>query len=365
MNIMIFDATPQWSGGANRILLYSKELKKRGHCVTVCCLPESGLANRIAEEQIAVYTLNPKSDINLFIVPEIIRLIKENNIEVIDICSPKFYWVASLAARVTKRKIILTRNVPYRKNGVKKQINRVLYHTLVDRIIAISDKIKRELIEDYAIPENKIAVIYDGIELHRFKQKIPAIIDVTPRHYVAAVISRLDENKGLECFIHAIAEITKKITPIHFIIVGTGSIETKLKELSKKLKVSNNVRFMGFRTDIPEILAEVDITIVPSPEEGMSMSALESMASGVPVVVTTGCGLVDIIVNNTSGSIVEPDNSHELAAGVIRLLQSDYQQAGKEARAIVEEKFALHKVVTRYEWLLESLLKHKTLTPES
>lgn len=365
MNIMIFDATPHWSGGANRILLYSKELKKRGHCVTVCCLPESGLASRIAEENIPVYTLNPKSDINLFIVPQIIRLIKENNIEVIDICSPKFYWVSSLAARVTKRTVILTRNVPYRKNGVKKQINRVLYHTLVDHIIAISDKIKRELIEDYSLPAKKITVIYDGIELNRFKLKIPENIDVTSRHSVAAVISRLDENKGLECFIHAIAEITKKIASIHFMIVGTGSIETKLKELTKKLNVSSSVTFMGFRKDIPEILAGVDITIVPSPEEGMSMSALESMASGVPVVVTRGCGLVDIIENNRSGSIVEPDNIHELAEGVIRLLESDYQQAGKEARAIVEEKFALHRVVTRYELLLAALQKHKTLTPES
>ena len=365
MNIMIFDATPHWSGGANRILLYSKELKKRGHCVTVCCLPESGLASCIAEESIPVYTLNPKSDINLLIVPKIIRLINENNIEVIDICSPKFYWVASLAGRVTKSTIILTRNVPYRKNGVKKQINRVLYHTLVDHIIAISDKIKRELIEDYALPGQKITVIYDGIELNRFKQKIPETIGVTPRHYVAAVISRLDENKGLESFIHAIAEITKKIESIHFIIVGTGSIETKLKELTKKLNMSSSVIFMGFRKDIPEILAGVDITIVPSPEEGMSMSALESMASGVPVVVTSGCGLVDVIVNDISGSIVKPDNSLELAAGVIRLLQSDYQQAGKAARKIVEEKFALHRVVNQYELLLEGLQQEKTLTQEA
>ena len=259
---------------------------------------------------------------------------------------------------MTKSTVVLTRNVPYRKKGVKKQINRILYHTLVDHIIAISDKIKRELIEDYALPEQKITVIYDGIELNRFKQKIPEKIGVTSRHPVAAVISRLDENKGLECFIHAIAEITKKIASIHFMIVGTGSIETKLK-------VSSNVRFMGFRKDIPEILAGVDITIVPSPEEGMSMSALESMASGVPVVVTSGCGLVDIIVNNTSGMIVKPGNSHELAQGVIKLLQSDYQQAGKEARAIVEKKFALPRVVTQYELLLEALQKQKTLIPES
>ena len=359
---MIFDATPHWSGGANRIFLYSKELKKRGHYVTVCCLPESGLASRISAENIPVSTLNPKSDINLFVVPKIIRLIRQNNIDVIEICSPKFYWVASLAAKVTKRKVILTRNVPYRKKGTKKIVNKFLYSVLVDRIIAISDKIKRELIEDFSLPEKKITVIYDGIDLDRFKQKKSKKSSVKPERYIAAVISRLDKNKGLECFMNAIPIITQKIASIHFIIVGTGTIETKLKELAKKLKISENVSFTGFKTDIPQILSEVDITIMPSPQEGMSMSALESMASGVPVVITSGCGLVDVIENNTSGSIVQPDNSHELADGVIRLLQSDYQQAGKAARTIIEEKFALQRVVTQYELLLEGLQKHKTPT---
>jgi len=357
MNILIFDATPRWSGGANRILLYSKELKKRGHNITVCCLPGSGLSSRLPEEEIPVCTIDPKSDLNLFIIPKLIQLIKKNNIDVIEICSPKFYWTASLAARLSKRTVILTRNVPYRKTGIKKQINKILYDKLVDRIIAISDKIKRELIEDFNIPDHKITVIYDGIDLLQFPEPGTNDSDEKPKQYTVAVISRLDENKGLECFINAIPKIIQKISPIHFLIVGTGRIEQQLKELTKKLNLSDNVRFTGFRKDIPEILSDVAITIMPSPQEGMSMSALESMASARPVVATSGSGLADIIVNNRSGMIVSPDNSTELAQGVVTLLQSDYKQAGKEARKIVEEKFALQKVVTRYELLVKQVAK--------
>jgi len=141
------------------------------------------------------------------------------------------------------------------------------------------------------------------------------------------------------------------------LIVGTGTIEHKLKELTKKLNLMDSVIFTGFRKDIPEILAGVDITIMPSPEEGMSMSALESMASGKAVVATSGSGLTDIITNNKSGMIVKPDNSNELANGAITLLQSDYRQAGEDARKIVEEKFSLQKVVTQYELLLEHITK--------
>jgi len=87
------------------------------------------------------------------------------------------------------------------------------------------------------------------------------------------------------------------------------------------------------------------------------MSALESMASGKAVVATSGSGLTDIITNNKSGMIVKPDNSNELANGAITLLQSDYRQAGEDARKIVEEKFSLQKVVTQYELLLEHITK--------
>ncbi len=357
MNIMIFDATPRWSGGANRILLYSKELQQRKHNVTVCCLPESGLSLRLPKEEITLFTINPKSDINLFAVPKIIRLIKENKIDLIEICSPKFYWISSLAARLTQRKVILTRNVPYRKKGLKRHINKILYHNLVDRIIAVSDKIKRELISDFTIPTNKITVIYDGIELSHFDSKTTGPEHERSFQYVAAVISRLDENKGLECFIEAIPKIIEIIGSIQFLIVGTGGIEKKLQELTRKLGISEQVLFTGFRKDIPEILANVDITIVPSPEEGMSMSALESMAVSKPVVATSGCGLVDIIENNTSGIIVPPDNSNALAEGIIRLLQSDYKQIGKAARKVVEDKFALQKVVNQYELLIQELTK--------
>jgi len=352
MNIMIFDATPHWSGGANRIFLYSKELIQRGHRVTVCCLPASGLSIRLPEQNIPVITIDPKSDINLLVVPKLIQLIIKNNIQVLDICSPKFYWVASLAGRLTNKTIMLTRNVPYRKTGLKKYINTLLYDKLIDNIVAVSDKIKRELREDFAIPEQKITVIYDGIDLHQFKQQQTKQRD-NPENYRVAVISRLDQNKGLECFINAIPTIIQTISHIHFMIVGTGSIEQKLKEQTKQLNLSDSVTFTGFRKDIPQLLSEVDITIMPSPEEGMSMSALESMASGKPVVATTGSGLADIIINHRSGMIVKPNDSNDLAEAVITLLQSDYRQAGKEARKIVEEKFSLQNVVTQYEHLIE------------
>jgi glycosyltransferase involved in cell wall biosynthesis len=113
---------------------------------------------------------------------------------------------------------------------------------------------------------------------------------------------------------------------------------------------------MGFKENIPELLSGMDITIMPSPEEGMSMSALESMASGVPVVATSGGGLVDIIADMENGIIVTPDNHRHLAEGAIRLLKADYRKIGLAARGVIEEKFALKRVVSQYESLINALV---------
>jgi glycosyltransferase involved in cell wall biosynthesis len=357
MNIMLFDATSQWSGGANRVLLYSRELRLRGHDVTVCCLPESEMSRRLELDGTPYFTLNPRSDVNLLVVPEIVRIIREKGIQLIDVHSPRFYWIALIAARFEGKPLIITRNVPFRKTGFKKYINSIFYRRLVDQVVAVSDKIKRELIEDFQIDKRNIAVIYDGLEIAKYE-----VGDSGGRMHhngsvQVGVISRLVPGKGLECLFNAIPEIIREIPDIRFVVAGTGAIEKSLRLQAEQLKIAGQVSFEGFREDIPELLAGMAITVLPSPEEGMSMSALESMASGVPVVATSGGGLVDIIVNMETGVIVMPDNPKALAEGVIRLLSSDYQTVGLKAKAVIKEKFALNFVIDQYEKLLLPLIR--------
>ncbi|NTW83844.1 MAG: glycosyltransferase family 4 protein [Chlorobiaceae bacterium] len=355
MNIMIFDASPRWSGGANRIYLFAKELKRRGHNVIVCCLPGSGLSEKLPVEDIGTITINPISEANILMVSKIRKLIRRYNIDLIEICSPKFYWISSLAGRITGKKILLTRNVPYRKKGIKKYLNRILYHNLTDAIIAVSARIGRELAEDFMIPDGKISIIHDGLDMQPYRNPKPLSFRKYVNEKVVAVISRLDEHKGLECFVNAISIVLRNMTGVHFLIVGTGGIEQKLRKLAAQLGILDSVTFTGFRQDIPEILAGVDITVIPSPLEGMSMSAIESMATGRPIVATSGGGLIDIITEGVSGIIVNPEDIEDLAEGILRLLESDYRKIGQESRRIAQEQFDLGVVVSKYESLASRL----------
>ena len=360
MRIMLFDASREWSGGANRVLLFSKELMRRGHHVTVCCLPGFEMACRLELAGIPFHTLNPGSDVNVMAVPELYRMIRENDIDLIDVHSPKFYWLALMAGRLSGRPVVITRNVPFRKSGVKKHINGFLYRDLVDQMIAISDKIKRELIEDFRIDSSSIEVIYDGIDISGFEpSELPASADNRGCPLRIGVMSRLVRGKGLECLIDAIPAIVRNVPDAHVVLAGSGEIGEQLRLQAQKLNIGDRITFAGFIEDVPGLLRGMAITVVPSPQEGMSMSALESMASGVPVVATTGGGLVDIIVDMENGLIVAPNDPEALADGVIRLLRSDYRAMGVKAKSVIEEKFALNRVVDQYEHLLTPLMHRK------
>ena len=355
MNIMFFDATRQWTGGAYRVLLFSSELRRRGHNVIVGCLPGSDMSKRLANEGIPYFTLEPKSDVNLFVVPEIVRKIREHRIDILDIHSPKFYWIGLIAARIEGKPVMITRNVPFRKYGLKKKINSMLYGKFIDRVVSVSEKVKREMMEDYDLRNDQVDVVFDGLDLSRFNAQESAERNDPQGPLKVGNVSRLVYGKGLECLLDAIPEIVKSIPDIGFFIAGEGQIEEELTERAKKLGIDGRVTFVGFSNDIPGFLAGMDITVLPSPDEGMSMFALESMASAVPIVVTTGTGLVDIITDMEDGVIVQRDDPKALAEGVIRLLKSDYHAIGRKAREVIRENFDTQRVIDRYESLVASV----------
>ena len=361
MNIGIFDATPFWSGGSNRVFVLAKELKNKNHNVIVCCLPGSEISKRCKQEKIVFELINPLFDINPFALIEILKIISHYDIQIIDINSPKFYWLCSIAAKLKKIKVIITRNVPYRKKGIKKIINKLLYNYLTDKIVTVSQKIKKELILDFNIQEEKINVIYDGIEfpdMNEIEKTDIKFLDNKQNIHFIGVVSRLDKNKGLEYFIDCIPLVLKKMSNIKFIIVGTGKIEQKLKEKVKKYNISDKVIFTGFfhEKEKYKILSCLDITVVPSGEEGISRSALESMMFSKPVVATFTSSISEIIENGVNGILVKPYSSQELAEGIFNLLNSDYKQMGIQARKVIEEKFLLYSFVSGYEQLYKNLL---------
>ncbi|MFN3966848.1 MAG: glycosyltransferase family 4 protein [Endomicrobiia bacterium] len=360
MRIAFFEASPHWSGGAKRIYLLAKNLLTMGHQPVVCCLAGSLLSHKFSSLGGEVEIITPNFDPDIFAFLRIIKIIKKHKITLLDLCSPKFYWIGCFAGILLKKKVIITRTVPFRKKGLKKLINRFLYNNLADIVIAVSENVRRDLIKDFSLSEDKVKTITFGIDLKEFS--VYEKTNILEKEYgirgnpIIGIVTRLDENKGLENLIFSVPLVVKEFPDVKFIIAGTGKKLKELLELVEKLNLKNYVFFIGFREDIPKILTEVDITMIPSPKEALPTIAMESMAVGKPVVSVDSGGIRELIQDGYNGVICSSFSSESIADGIIKLLKSDYKKIGSAARETIEKKFTIDVSVSRYISVCNELL---------
>ena len=240
-----------------------------------------------------------------------------------------------------------------------------LYHLWMDRItnrmvnleICVSKEVKNFTIEKANISEHKLEVIENGVP-DTFFSTISSDRLESNNSLVIGTVARLSEQKGIKYLLHAAKRIIKQFSNITFIIAGSGPLASQLKELSIKLGISDKVKFLGFRNDIPKILSGIDIFVLPSLWEGMPNVVLEAMFAGKPVIATDTGGSKDIIDNGINGVLVEPGNSEALAEAILKLLKNpaQRQRLGESAKEKIKEKFSIDKMVSKTEQVYTKFL---------
>lgn len=197
-------------------------------------------------------------------------------------------------------------------------------------------------------------VIYPGVDVTRFACDRPAA-----REVILGTACRLEPVKGIATLLEAIAILAAQHPSIHLQIAGEGSLRTRLEEQAARLSLSQNVSFLGWRSDMAPLLQSWSIFVQPSLDEGFGVAALEAMASGLPVVAADAGGLRELVEDGTTGFLVPPRDPAALAAK-IRLLAGDpvlRQTMGAAGRRRVEEHFSLAEMVRRTADLYDRLLQ--------
>lgn len=138
--------------------------------------------------------------------------------------------------------------------------------------------------------------------------------------YAIISVGELNDNKNNKVIIKAIAKL-KKLS-IHYYLCGLGACEDDLKRLATELNVINQVHFLGYRTDIVDVLQAFDAFVLPSYREGLSRSLMEAMASGLPCIVSDIRGNSDLINNGIGGYLVKPDDVNGFSAAISSIMES-------------------------------------------
>ena len=234
---------------------------------------------------------------------------------------------------------------------------------LADCVLVNAEAIRQTLIEQGYRRDN-IVVIRNGIVLSRFGKKekgatLRRELGLPPSAPLVVVFSRLNRMKGVEYFLDAAALLAARFPEVRFLIVGDGAGRSELEAHAGRLGLAERVTFTGFRTDVPDLLPEAAISVLPSLSEGLSNSLLESMASGVPVVAARVGGNPEIVEHDISGLLVPARDPAALAGAIGSLLQ-DPQLAARlgEAgrRRVTGISFSMERSLSEVEGLYERLV---------
>jgi glycosyltransferase involved in cell wall biosynthesis len=227
----------------------------------------------------------------------------------------------------------------------------------VGRYIAVSEDTRRQLLEIFDWPPEKIVVVPNVVA--------PVEPDTPPDEAlrarllrghaaVALVPARLDVQKGHRYLLDAVS----RMNGVHVVFAGDGPERGALEARVRELDIERHVTFLGFREDVPRLMRCSDVVVLPSLFEGLPVSVLEAMAARIPVVATAIGGTDEVVVDGVTGLLVPPRDAGALAAAIERVV-SDRRLAASlsDAGAVrVAEEFGVEQMVTRVEAVYAGLL---------
>ena len=273
--------------------------------------------------------------------------------------------------------IVTKRDNPKELNPNEKMMlrfNRVLrrYETQLmnrsDALIAVSRYTVGELTELYGIEEEKIHVIYNGVDINKFKPRpdraeLRREFGLEEEKKIVLFVGRLYHRKGLETLLHSIPPVLQEFGDVKFAISGTGfkKKEQSLRDLAKELDIEDTVKFLGYVPDekLPELYSASDIFVLPAIYENFPFAILEAQATALPVISTKVGGIPEFLADKKNGFLIDPGDPKQLTQRVLTLLQDPKlaEEMGRRGRKLIEEKFAWRlitdQVIDLYHKLLE------------
>jgi glycosyltransferase involved in cell wall biosynthesis len=234
----------------------------------------------------------------------------------------------------------------------------------VDRYIAVSGGVARRMRVRLGVPDRKIQVIRNGVEVGRVPRRADprfrAALAGDAERPIVLTVARLDAQKGHAYLLAAAPDIPDAL----FVFVGEGRERPALEAQARALGVAERVRFLGHRDDVPELLAACDVFVLPSRYEGLPLSVLEAMAAARPVVATAIEGTDEIVRHGETGLLVPPAAPSALAQGIRTVLadQALATRMGQAGRARVCREFSTSRMIDEVTGVYDELLERSEVS---
>jgi glycosyltransferase involved in cell wall biosynthesis len=288
--------------------------------------------------------------LSFFYPAELVKVIRQECVEVVHVHSG-CWFKGALAARICG-----IHNIIYTLHGASDaqtwlymQLERIA-SSFTSSIVVVSDDLAEQMRSAGHIPMNKVSVIINGINTEKFSG-IP--INKKSGPTLIGTIARLAPVKDFGTLLRAMRIVLDEGADVTLDLIGDGSERERLEQLTVELGISDRVRFPGFQRDTPQRLAEMDIFVLSSLSEGTSISILEAMSSGKPIVATAVGGNTALVKEGKNGFLVPSSDPPALARALLRLIDDEDLRIlmGKENRLKAQSEYGLHAMTLQYEKL--------------
>lgn len=311
-------------GGAEKVVLQLANGMSDTYNISICITKREGeLLNKLAGD-VNVFSLKADDGNNYSTVTKIKNIINDNNIDVVHIHNWGVFIESALASKLSGvSKVIHTVHGPYifYNNDFISKLKISIRHFIekflskyVSKFVSVSSSIKDYMVNEIGIKNEKIEVIHNGISGLNQKTPDPNVPGII--NFVS--VGRVAKIKNHQLLLNALSMIGDEIK-FHLTIVGDGPELNNIKVQSNKLLLNNKISFLGFRTDLDEILKNMDICVVTSDYEGISIAILEAMSVGMPVVASCVGGNPETVVDSETGMLFPKDDQEALAGALIKL----------------------------------------------
>lgn len=356
-------------GGAEVLLVdLVRRLREDGHEVQVAYSSPGPMSARLTEMGVTLTRLPRFARVDPVLLFRLMRLMRREKPDLVHTHLFKSDLHGRIAARLMRVSVVVS-TAHNNDSWARRAPLGWLYgrtSMLADRLIAVSEEVREYQVKYTFIPPEKIVTIDNGVDMRCFAgqedagRAVRAEFGIKADAPLIGIIGRLSEQKDHATFLQAAARIRAELPKARFLIVGDGVLRESLIEQARSLGLGEAAIFAGLRSDIPAVMAALDVLVFSSRWEGLPVTLLEGMAAGKPVVSTAVGGVAGVVGESESALLVPPGMASLLADAVMRVLRDPElaQKLSDAARRRVREKYSLDSMLDRTLALYEELWNH-------
>jgi glycosyltransferase involved in cell wall biosynthesis len=355
-------------GGMERGLVNQiREGQKLGEAIDVVCLERPGvLAPQLQALGVSVHCVHKKPGVRLRVIPALAKLLCRLQPDVVHThqVGPLFYG-STAARRARVPAVIHTDHGKHYGRLRNRWLSRIAGR-FADLFFCLTTDMANEVAARGIVPQSKIRVIANGIDLSRFQQardknRLRESLGLPIGIPLIGTIGRLVEVKRQDVLLRGFANLRDRAPEAHLVFVGDGPLLPELSALAETLHVRPYTHFVGYQAHPEDYLQALDVFALTSRSEGMPQTIMEASAAGIPVIASRVGGLPEIIEHEQSGLLFPAGDEAALAAGIWQLLSEkerarEMSEVGKRR---VAERFDVRRMAADYHEYFRQLLERR------